>query len=280
MIRLCAFSDEAASDLSGQIEALHSNRIPLMELRNVDGINVKNISAAQAREYEKRLSGEGIGVWALGSPLGKVRLDDDFWGDVRHIFDLAHLFKTKRIRIFSFFDAYAQKSRVEENLSRMVELAKKEELYLCLENEKEIYGDTHTRVTELLDAVKGLRYVYDPANFLQVGDDADTTLNALHARADYFHIKDVIASTEEIVPAGQGDGKIVELIRRIDRDVTLTLEPHLAVFAGYASIDNTQLKNKYAYPDNGAAFRAAAAALKECLHAAGYRETEGGYVRQ
>lgn len=279
MVKLCAFSDEAASDLGGQIKALKRNDIFLTELRSIDGINVKNFTLAKAKEYAKTLQGEGVGVWALGSPLGKVRLDDDFWDDVNYVYELAHIFGTKRIRMFSFFDAYDKKARVIEALTRMAELAQKEGLYLCHENEKEIFGDTHVRVIELLNAVKGLRFVYDPANFLQVGDAADDTLNALHTRADYFHIKDVVAATGEIVPAGRGDGKIVELIKRIHRDTTLTLEPHLKVFAGYAAIDNTRLKNKYAFPDNATAFDAAAAALRECLSAAGYRKTLGGYEK-
>ena len=279
MVKLCAFSDEAASDLDGQIEALKRNGMALTELRSIDGVSIKDFTVAQAKEYAKTLQGEGIGVWALGSPLGKVRLDDDFWGDVKHVFELAHIFETKRIRMFSFFDAYDKKARVIEALTRMAELAQKEGLYLCHENEKEIFGDTHVRVIELLNAVKGLRFVYDPANFLQVGDAADDTLNALHSRADYFHIKDVVAATGELVPAGHGDGKIVELLKRIDRNTVLTLEPHLKVFAGYASIDNTELKNKYNYPDNAAAFDAAAAALRECLSAAGYQKTEGGYEK-
>lgn len=280
MVRLCAFSDEAAKELGGQIAALRRNGISLTELRSVDGVNVKDFTLAQAKECAKTLANEGIGVWAIGSPLGKVRLEDDFWGDVQHVFELAHVFNTERIRMFSFFNAYAERGRVIGNLARMVELADREGLILCHENEKEIYGDTHERVLELLDAVKGLRFVYDPANFLQVGDSAEATLNALHARADYFHIKDADASTGEIVPAGHGDGRIVELLERIGRDTTLTLEPHLAIFAGYAAIDNTELKNKYKYPDNASAFNAAAAALRECLLAAGYRETEGGFIKQ
>ena len=55
MIRLSAFSDEAAKDLDGQIEALKRNGIPYTELRSVGGKNVRDLSVREACECEKRL---------------------------------------------------------------------------------------------------------------------------------------------------------------------------------------------------------------------------------
>ena len=43
MIRLCAFSDEAAKDLAGQADALQRHAISLTELRSVDGKNVREV---------------------------------------------------------------------------------------------------------------------------------------------------------------------------------------------------------------------------------------------
>ena len=101
----------------------------------------------------------------------------------------------------------------------------------------------------------------------------------MHARSDYFHIKDVVKETGELVPAGQGSGEIAKLIGMIDGDKTLTLEPHLAVFSGYADIDHTEMKHRFAFSSNAEAFDAAARALKDLLFAAGYREEKGGFVR-
>ena len=117
----------------------------------------------------------------------------------------------------------------------------------------------------------------------EVGENADTTLDALHARTDYFHIKDVIAESGTLVPAGCGDGKIDELIARIDPsdDKVMTLEPHLKVFEGFAEIDGTEMKNKYHFESNEAAFDAAVNALKGLLENAGYKydEAKRGYVK-
>ena len=125
----------------------------------------------------------------------------------------------------------------------------------------------------------GLYYIYDPANFLQIGEDAKKTLSLLADKAEYFHIKDVISKTGQLVPAGEGDGRISELIESIDSDKVLTLEPHLTIFAGYAAIDSTEMKNKYTFESNDAAFDAAVVALKGLLAQAGYKETEGGFTK-
>ena len=148
------------------------------------------------------------------------------------------------------------------------------------ENEKEIYGDTAERVSDLLKNVKGLGGVYDPANYVQVGQDMERALELAFDKSDYFHIKDAIFSTGEIVPAGLGDGCILRLLDKIDTDTVLTLEPHLALFSAYRNIDASELRHKFLYADNASAFDAAADALKGLLEKSGYREKDGGYERE
>lgn len=282
MIRLSAFSDEAGNSLEQQIAALQRNNIPYMEIRNIDGKNIKDLSLQEAQAIKDRLDEEGLKVWSVGSPLGKVDITvdmDEYMKTVCHIFELAKILGADKIRMFSFFNSYDQKDKVIHNLKLMVAKANEYGIKLCHENEKEIYGDTAARVKEILDNVPGLYCVYDPANFLQVGEKADTTLPLFADRTEYFHIKDVIMETEELVPAGEGDGHIPELIASIQDDKVLSLEPHLAVFEGYATIDNTQMKNKYHFASNSQAFDAAANALKQLLIKAGYKETKGGFVK-
>ena len=57
------------------------------------------------------------------------------------------------------------------------------------------------------------------------------------------------------------------------------MEPHLAVFEGYAQIDGREMKNKYAYKTNGEAFDAAVSALKKLLYENGYEYKNGGYTK-
>lgn len=53
-MRIYAFADEASPDIDGQIAALRENGLDGLEIRNVDGVNVSDISAAKAREVRKK----------------------------------------------------------------------------------------------------------------------------------------------------------------------------------------------------------------------------------
>ena len=284
MIRLCAFSDEASASLQGQIAAMTRNNIALTELRSVNGKNVKDLTVDVAAQIKAELDAAGIAVWSIGSPLGKVDITvdiEEYLQTVAHVCELANVFGCKRIRMFSFFGAYEQPDKVYEYLCRMVDMADRYGVILCHENEKDIFGDTLERVLLIREHVPGLAHVYDPANFLQCGQAAEQTLQALHDKTEYFHIKDVVAATGEIVPAGYGDGRICELIGMIDpdADIVLTLEPHLRVFAGYVQIDATEMRNKFTYETNDQAFDAAVNALKVLLEQNDYVQTAGGFVK-
>ena len=282
MIKLCAFADEAESGLDGQIAALKRNNIPYLELRSIAGKNVKDFSLDEAKEYAKILAANGISVWSIGSPIGKVGIDVDmdvYMKDVKHVCELANIFGTTRIRMFSFFHALEKREKVMEYLQQMVDCAKEYGVALYHENEKDIYGDILDRVLDIMQSVKGLKYIYDPANYLQCDEPAVKTLAALMDKTDYFHIKDVIVATGELVPAGYGDGRIDELVAKITGDKALTLEPHLAVFDAYASIDNSEMKHKFHFTSNNEAFDAAVNALKDILVKAGYKEMNGGFEK-
>ncbi len=285
MIRLAAFADEANPSLQKQILALKRNGISMIELRGLDGVNISKISLEDAKNYARLLKDEGIEVWSIGSPVGKIDIANPFSEteeELRHICRLANIFGTSRIRMFSFKNAEGQGEKVVENLKKMVSIAKEFSCDLYHENEKKIFGEKAKDVTLLLDRVEGLKSIYDPANYIEVGEDPEMTLSALAPRADYYHIKDALLETGQIVPAGQGDGRILQLIKSIspEKDVTLTLEPHLAIFDGFAQIDESQLKNKYVFPDNETSFDAAVSALKQVLGEAGYEENEKGWNRK
>ena len=282
MIKLCAFADEASSALDGQIKALNENNIPYIEVRGINGKSVINFTNEEAKDYCTQLADNGVAVWSIGSPLGKINIDEDFVAykdKVRHVCELANIFKTQRIRMFSFYKAYGERNKVVDYLNQMVEIGKEFGVYMCHENEKDIYGDVADREVDLLDSVKDLRCVYDPANFIQSGEKADKTLALLHHRADYFHIKDVIEQTQQIVPAGYGDGMVGKLIADISDDKVLTLEPHLSAFVGFKNIDNTEMKHKFSFATPRDAFDAAVNATKDLLAKAGYKEINGEFVK-
>lgn len=112
-IKLCAFSDEAASDILGQINALKQNGIFLTELRSAFGKNVSEFTKAESKEYYKMFRDNGIGVYSIGSPLGKVDIDTKD-GDIN---SLVNRIKTDKVLTLephlAIFEAYANIDNTE-----------------------------------------------------------------------------------------------------------------------------------------------------------------------
>lgn len=282
MIRLCAFADESADRIEGQIEALKRNGISLLEIRNVNGKNVMDLTDDEAKEIRAQLDEAGIKVWSIGSPIFKKDIalpEEAHLADARRGCELAKILGAENIRMFSFYNAETAHDKMLDLLKKIVVIGKEYGIKMCHENDKGLYGDNLARTKEILDATPGLYSVYDPANFLQVGEKAEDTLAALADRAYYFHIKDVVAETGELVPAGYGDGNLKGLVSRIKGDKVLTVEPHLKIFAGYVLNDKTVLKTKFHFESNVEAFDAAVAAIKKILVEVGYTEKEGVFVK-
>ncbi|MBO5105642.1 MAG: sugar phosphate isomerase/epimerase [Clostridia bacterium] len=274
-IKLCAFADEANAEIDFQIEALKRNSIPYLEIRNVDGENISKITLEKAKEVKSKLDANGLAVWSLGSPYGKIKITDDFaphLDDFKYGLELSHKLGAKCIRLFSFYEATEPAARdiVMERLSAFIEAAKGSGIVLCHENEKGIYGDVASRCLDIHKTLPELKCVFDPANFVQSNQDTKEAWELLHSYVYYMHIKDALLNGK-IVPAGQGDSNISYLVKEYSKQGggIMTLEPHLMVFDGLAALEadeKTDIDN-FSYPDNDTAFDVAANALKEIIKA-------------
>jgi sugar phosphate isomerase/epimerase len=119
-------------------------------------------------------------------------------------------------------------------MAALAEIAAGQGLVLAHENEKEIFGDTPGRCTDLITAVNSpaLRATFDAANFVQCGvRPFSEAYGLLRPYLVYLQVKDAIAATGEVVPAGRGDGQVRETLaalRDSGFDGFMSLEPHLA----------------------------------------------------
>lgn len=77
-IVLTGFADEIAASLDTQMQVLEKLHMNYIEMRGVDGRNFVEYSAAEAKEIRKRLEDRGFALSAVGSPLGKIGITDDF----------------------------------------------------------------------------------------------------------------------------------------------------------------------------------------------------------
>ncbi len=241
---LSAFADEASAALSEQIDALKANDIPYLEVRGVDGKNVSSLSLDEAKDAHNRLKAEGISVYSIGSPIGKVKLSDDFereFARFTHTLEIAKIMEAECIRMFSFFEVDTLNAKARDEvmirLQRFSEEAKRAGILLCHENEKGIYGDTAERCLDILKAVDGLKSVFDPANFIQCGVDTAKAWDLLKDTVHYLHIKDALADGT-VVPAGYGIGNLEAITRDyiVRGGKVATLEPHLHAFMGLSAL--------------------------------------------
>lgn len=182
--------------------------------------------------------------------------------------ELAEILGTKRIRIFSFYGALGEESvykdEVFERLDRMLEVAQGSGIILCHENEKGIYGDIASRCEEIHKTFPKLRAVFDPANFIQSGQDTLKAWEKLSKYVEYMHIKDALTDGK-VVPAGKGVGNLPYILSNFKGEV-LSIEPHLAVFKGLEELEaDEKTKMGYCYPSARVAFDAAVDALKELI---------------
>lgn len=274
-MNIYAFADEASPLISGQIAALQRNNLQGLEIRGVDGQNISDISLEKAREVRQQLDDAGLTVWSIGSPIGKISIEDTQFpahlDKLRHTLALSSALGAENLRMFSFYmpgNPEPWRQKVIDQVGEMLRAAEGSGVTLCHENEKGIYGDTAARCLDLLTTLPQLKGVFDPANFIQCGQDTLAAWNLLARHTKYLHIKDAQANGH-VVPAGKGIGHVQEILAdfRSRGGQCLTIEPHLTVFQGFQSLERPgeETKMTYTYPSSDAAFDAACAALRECL---------------
>ncbi len=266
-MRLSAFADEASVDLTGQINALQRNNISYLEIRGVDGENIKDISTCKIKEIRTLLEANGIKTWSIGSPIGKDKVDNNFekqLDDFKRMCEYAEMLGAQRIRMFSFHSK--DEGAVLDRLGRFCDVAPKS-IVMCHENEKGIFGDNIDSCVKIHKTFPQIKAVFDPANFVQCEVNTLAAWEALAPYVDYLHIKDALAD-KRVVRAGYGIGnveKIIEMYAKQGGEV-MTLEPHLMEFSGLAQLENGESVSQIpVYNDTNEAFDAGANALKVIL---------------
>ena len=277
-IILSAFSDECVKSFDGQLAAMREFGIKNIELRHCDGKNVSVLSDGDIEEIKKKLDLSGISVSAVGSPVGKIKLNEDVKAHLamaKRVFAAAGYLGAEYVRVFSFYapegeDIAERKDEVLDLIGEILALAREYDITLCHENEAKIYGDTPKRCREILDRFGGeLKCVFDMGNFVLEGADPyPEAYELLQKYIAYFHIKDAL-SEGVVVPPGKGDAKIKEILeahkKYSEKDFFTTLEPHLVKFVGLNAIAGRGFENTYRYDDDKAAFADAVNKFRELI---------------
>jgi len=264
---LSGFADEISPDLDKQLATLAAESITHLELRSAWSVNVADFSDGDVARIGRALSGAGVRVSAIGSPVGKIGVDAPLAPELdrlRRIAQIAGQLGTGIIRVFSFFIPAGEppgryREQVIDRMGALARVAEEHGVILAHENEKEIYGDIPQRCADLIASVgsPALRATFDAANFVQCGVRPHTDgYELLRPYLVYLQVKDALAATGQVVPAGQGDGEVRETLAALAASGFsgyASLEPHLAEAGRYGGFSGAQ------------EFRRAAAALKGLL---------------
>ncbi len=264
---LSGFADEISPDLGEQLAVLAAEGISHLELRSAWSANVADLSDHEVARFRRALDDQGVRVSAIGSPVGKITVQAPLGPELdrmKRVADIAGQLAVTTVRVFSFFipegeppEQYRQ--QVTDRMRALTSIAEQRGLVLAHENEKEIYGDQPRRCAGLIEAVNSpsLRATFDAANFVQCGvrPHADA-YPLIRPYLVYLQVKDALAATGQVVPAGQGDGQVRETLAAL-RDSGfagyVSLEPHLAAAGRHGGFSGPE------------GFRRAARALKELL---------------
>lgn len=270
MFLLSAFADEISPDPNEQLDVLEQCGIRHIELRSIHKTNVLALSDLQVEELRSLLRKRGFRLSAIGSPIGKTKIDQAFDAVLKQLdraIALCTFFEAKKIRIFSYYlpEGETWPKWRDEVLRRMREKAERAEragVMLVHENEHAIYGDDPDRVVDLFTQVKSpaFRAVYDPANYVFCGYDPWQGWEKTKAWTSHFHIKDWTAGEKHGRLAGEGQGRVVDVLA----------EAHAAGYEGFATLEPHLLGGG---PTGGVTgpelFPKAANALKEILQRLG-----------
>ena len=258
MWTLSGFIDEISDDFSEQCKVAAGLGLRHVEVRSAWGTNILDLDDAQLATVRETLAEHGLKASSIGSPIGKISIDDAFdphLERMRHAVDVAGTLEAPYIRLFSFFipegtDPDSRRVEVLSRMSALAEAAADSDVILVHENEKEIYGDIPRRCLDIVTSVSSpkLQLAWDPANFVQVGVRPFTEgYTMLRPHIGYIQIKDALLADGTVVVAGAGDGEVVETIRALRADGFdgfFSLEPHLGEYTEFGALSGPELFTK------------------------------------
>jgi sugar phosphate isomerase/epimerase len=255
MWTLSGFIDEISPDPREQARVAAGLGLRYAEIRSAWDVNILDLSNDQLGELQRILGEHGLEVSSVGSPIGKIHIDEDFESHLarmRHAAEVALRLEAPYVRIFSFWlrpgsDPMSHRDEVLRRMTALADVAEGAGVILLHENEKEIYGDVPDRCLDIVESVgsESLRLAWDPANFVQVGVRPWTeAYSMLRPHLEYMQIKDARLSDGAVVPSGQGDGEITQTMRSLHADGFdgfFSLEPHLSEFGALGGFSGPEL---------------------------------------
>ena len=240
------FADEAGKTVEQQMDVLEKNGINQIEMRGVDGGPVIEKSDEELTILKDKLDARGFSISAIGSPVGKSPIEEDFAAAQAAFMKAVNAAKrlgAGYIRAFSFFipkehNPMDYADEVVRRMKALVRIAEDNGLVYALENESGIFTDIPFRCAHVIGGIdsRHLKMAFDPGNFIM--NEAEPYPDAYELLKDhiaYFHVKDATLDPRRFVPAGEGLAAMGALLKAAylgGFDGILSLEPHLKYLEG------------------------------------------------
>src|ERR1700693_1145169 len=148
MFILSAFADEISPDPQMQIDVLSRCGIKHIEVRSIHKTNVLDLTDLQINEFKSLLDKHGFRLSAIGSPIGKIKIDQPFEPHLKRFeraLELCKVFYTPNVRVFSYYLPEGGgrwedwRGEVMSRMGEKVRRAEKAGVRLLHENEHNIY---------------------------------------------------------------------------------------------------------------------------------------------
>ena len=246
---------EIADHIDDQLSGLRSlgiNRANLTKLSlstREKARSIETLSNIELKDLQSRLAANGVQCYCVTSPVAKYSVDTDarlVSQQLERSIVAANILQARYLRIFSFAvrdgsDNPTDRDQIHrafEGMVRTIETLGTGVIPL-LENNYRMYAADGPSTRDLLADYEPNRVAlaFDAHACVVAGAKAfDEVWPEIEPWVRVIHLKDYVAETQTIVPVGQGDGQLSDIVAAADSSVVedLALEPHL-ISSAYGS---------------------------------------------
>lgn len=255
--KLGIITDELTDDLEQALDFIAEYSLGYCELRQLWHKNIMNLSQEELARAKQLVEKHHLQVAAIASPLFKYNLpempareekrdtflasftEQDTEDLLRRAFELAHLFGTTKVRIFSYWRVDEPEKAypyVRDRLAKAAVLAGQNGIVLALENEPACNVGTGKELGRIVREVNSphLRGTWDPGNAVSLNEipypDGYREVRGLFT---HMHVKDAVKDSRtgeyHYAPVGRGlvdyKGQF-KALREDGYTETISLETH------------------------------------------------------
>lgn len=253
------FADEAGASIDVQIKATKELGWENIESRNIDGINIHDLSDEKFDEVYDKLKESGVKINCFGSAIANwqkhIGSEDDFKASIEELkraLPRMERLGTKMVRAMSFavpndkrYDNPYVEKIVFERVNYLAKMCEDAGVYYMHENCMNYGGQSAQHTLKLIDNIKSdaFKILFDTGNppfqWDRRNDNPAVKQNAweyyqnIKEFIEYIHIKDCYVNEEDkhiFTYPGEGDGHVKEIVTDLIKsgyDGGFSIEPHL-----------------------------------------------------